>query len=197
MTIRGAESVPETHWAAQSGGPIADFGNKPIVADDAPPDEEVQSVNAELHEIASTIAALQSRLEKANSRLSNVEELEAKEIEIGRLFVEAQRFVENYVSRIEVKIQGVLAEAEAKARQILIEATEEARNIRENAQQAAFESTSTVRELQSAIAGFTTVNEELLKELGSLNSMLSPGNNRTAVETDPSLPTVEHPPETA
>jgi hypothetical protein len=209
MTIRGAESVPETHWAAQSrgpvaaqsGGPVADFGDKPIVApvaEDAPrPDREVQWVNSELHEIASTIEAMQSRLEQANSRLSNAEALEAKEFEIGRLFVEAQRFIDNYLSKIEIKIHEVLSEAEAQARQILVEASEEARDIRAEAQQDAFESISTVRELQSAIAGFTTVNAELLKELGTLNGMLSPASYRTRVETDPSLPTVAPPSETA
>jgi cell division septum initiation protein DivIVA len=195
MTIRGAESVPETYWAAPSGGPIAEFSDKPIVppiAEDATPEGEVNWVNTELHEIASTIEALQSRLAQANSRLSSVEELEAKEIEIGRLFVDAQRFIEDYVSKVELKIHEVLTEAQAKATQILVEATQEARDIRGEAQQAAFESTSTVRELQSAIAGFTTVNAELLKELGSLNSMLSPGSNRTTAETDPPLPTVTH-----
>lgn len=191
--------VPETQWGSPSGRSIADFGDSPIVssvAEDAPPERAVQWVNPELREIASTIEELQSRLEQANARLSRAEELEAKEVEIGRLFVEAQNFIETYVSKIEAKIHEVLSEAEAKARQILVEATEEAREIRGEAQQAAFESTSTIGELQSAIAGFTTVNAELLKELGTLNSMLSPGSKRTAGRSDPQLPSIVHSTET-
>jgi len=145
---------------------------------------EAQWVNTELHAIASTITELQSRLEQANARLSSVEKVESTEYEIGRLFVEAQRFSEASLSKLELKVHEVLVAAEAKARQILTEATEEAQEIRREAQQAAFASTATVRELQSAIAGFTTVNAELLKELGTLNGMLSPKSDQGVDEVD-------------
>jgi predicted ribosome quality control (RQC) complex YloA/Tae2 family protein len=192
MTVRGSESLfamSDAEWGVQSGGHvsgISDTRHDTAAAEDAPRENEVQWVNTELHEIASTIEALQSRLEQANSRLSNVEEIEAKEFEIGRLFVEAQQFIEGYLSKIEVKIHEVLSEAEAKARQILVEATEGAQEIRGEAQKAAFASTITVKELQSAIAGFTTVNADLLKELGTLNSMLTTGNDSRGAGIDPS-----------
>lgn len=198
MTIGRTESVlgmPDTQWGAQPGNPISEITDKPNnspAAGDAQSVSEVQWVNTELHAIASTIEELQGRLEQANSRLGNVEEVEAKEVEIGRLFIEAQRFIDAYLSKIEVKIHEVMSEAEAKARQILFEATEEAQAIRGEAQQAAFASTSTVHELQSAIAGFTTVNAELLKELGTLNSMLSPGSSPASAETEAALPPEVH-----
>jgi hypothetical protein len=211
MTIRSAESVfgamPETQCGTPSGGPIPDKTHEPyvvpVVAKDAQPESEAKWVNTELNEIATTIEQLQGRLDQANSRLSKVEQVEAEEVEIGRLFVESQQFIEAYLSKIEAKIHEVMSEAEGKARQILAEATEEAQAIRGEAQRVAFASTNTVRELQSAIAGFTTVNAELLKELGALNGMLSPGNPRTAVDfapplatSDPTLPTGVHSTET-
>ena len=139
-----------------------------------------------MHSIASTIEELQRRLEVANTRLSGVATVEATELEIGRLFVEAQRFSEESLSKLERQIHEVLSAAEDKAKQILTEATEEALEIRRQAQEAAFLSTRTARELQSAIAGFTTVNNELVKELGALNAMLTPTNERGMTEIDPS-----------
>jgi cell division septum initiation protein DivIVA len=157
---------------------------------DSTPGKDVEWTNAELHSIASTIEELQRRLELANSRLSNVANMETTEFEIGRLFVEAQRFSEDSLSKLERQIHEVLRAAEDKARQILTEATEEALEIRRQAQEATFVSTRTARELQAAIAGFTTVNHELVKELGALSSMLTPATERRITEIDPasSLP---------
>ena len=99
--------------------------------------------------------------------------VEATESEIGRLFVEAQRFSEESLTKLELQIHQILCAADDKARAILTEATQEAIEIRRQAQEAAFLSTKTAQELQSAIAGFTTVNNELVKELAALNSMLT------------------------
>ena len=190
MSTRPIDSVfgvPQRPSDAQPGAPIADMANHRNA--DAPGEAqasgtEVEWANAELHSIASTIEELQSRLEEANTRLDSAARVETTEFEIGRLFVEAQRFSEASLSKLELQIHEILCEAEAKARQILTEATEEAHEIRGQAQQAAFASTRTARELQSAIAGFTTVNHELLKELGSLNVMLAPNNERGMTEID-------------
>jgi hypothetical protein len=145
---------------------------------------EVEWTNAELHSIAGTIEELQRRLEQANSRLSTAATVETTEFEIGRLFVEAQRFSEESLSKLELRIHTILCAAEDKAKEILTEATKEALAIRQEAQEAAFVSTKTARELQAAIAGFTTVNHELVKELGALNSMLTPGAERGIGEID-------------
>jgi cell division septum initiation protein DivIVA len=156
------------------------------VAELAPtPGTDVEWTNAELHSIASTIEELQQRLEAANSRLSSAANMETTEFDIGRLFVEAQRFSEDSLSKLERQIHDVLRAAENKAIQILTEATEEALEIRQQAQEATFVSTRTARELQSAIAGFTTVNSELVKELGALSSMLAPASERAMNQIDP------------
>lgn len=152
---------------------------------------ELEWANSELHTIASTIEELQDRLEEANARLSNAANVETTEVEIGRLFVEAQRFSEDSLSKLEFAIYEILREVEAKANQILAEATQEAHEIRRQAQHAAFGSTRTAQELQSAIAGFTTVNNELLKELGALNTMMTPASERGMTQIDPSSSVAE------
>lgn len=201
MTTRPAESVFDVSepqgWEVRSKRATSDSSEGPIshivdhqnvvsVPEDAQPGSQVRWVNTELHSIANTIEELQSRLAEANSRLSTVERVETTEVEIGRLFVEAQRFCEAWSYKIELKIHEVLSAAEAKAQEILVEATEEACEIRRSAQHAAFASTQTVQELQSAIVGFTTVNSELLKELGALNSMLTPADRPQMTEKESS-----------
>ena len=163
-------AAADPHWAVPPDASIpaiAHHRNGHSASDglDAP-GTEVQWVNTELHTIASTIEDLQNRLEQANTRLSSTARVETTEIEIGRLFVEAQRFSEDSLAKLEAKVHEILCEAEAKARQMLSEATEEAQEIRRQAHHAAFASTKTLRELQSAIAGFTTVNAELLPRTG-------------------------------
>jgi cell division septum initiation protein DivIVA len=150
------------------------------------PGTDVQWTNSELQSIATTIEDLQRRLQAANSQLSSSVNVEATESEIGRLFVEAQRFSEESLSKLELQIHEILCAAEDKARAILTEATKEAIEIRRQAQEAAFLSTKTAQELQSAIAGFTTVNNELVKELGALNSMLTPTSERGMAQIDSS-----------
>lgn len=183
---RGAHSETPPSAMASDGPGSGTADNQEVVSftEEAPAAGEVQWVNAELHAISSTIEELQSRLKDANSRLSTMEKVETTELDIGRLFVDAQRFSEAWLSKVELKIHEVLREAEAKAQQILIEATEEAHEIRRSAQQAAFASTQTVQELQTAIVGFTTVNSELLKELGMLNSMLTSDKDREGAGLD-------------
>jgi len=150
------------------------------------PGTGVEWTNSELQSIATTIEDLQRRLEAANSQLSTASNGEATESELGRLFVEAQRFSEESLSKLERQIHGILCAAEGKAKAILTEATQEAIEIRRQAQEAAFLSTKTAQELQSAIAGFSTVNNELVKELGALNSMLTPASERGMTQIDQS-----------
>jgi hypothetical protein len=154
------------------------------LAEATQPEAGVDWTNSELQSIATTIEELQRRLEVANSQLGAAASVEATESEIGRLFVEAQRFSEDSLSKLEVQIHEILCAAETKAKAILTEATLEAIEIRRQAQEAAFLSTKTAQELQSAIAGFTTVNNELVRELGALNSMLTPANERGVVQID-------------
>jgi len=192
--IESVFGVPERPNDAHQDAPISDIANHrnadAAEAVQVPGTEvsgtEVEWTNAELHSIASTIEELQRRLESANTRLTSVAKVETTEIEIGRLFVEAQRFSEDSLSNLEFQIHEILCAAQDKAKQILTEATEEALEIRRQAQEAAFVSTRTAKELQSAIAGFTTVNNGLVKELGVLNSMLTPGSERGMAEIDPS-----------
>ena len=144
-----------------------------IANGDAPAAADTSS-DAEISSIAKAIEELQDRLERANSRLGQAHAVRTTELEIGRLFVEAQRFSEASISRLEQQIQVILAEAESKATQILREATEEAHEIRRKAQESAFVSARAAKDLQSAIAGFTVVNSALVNELTALNNMLTP-----------------------
>ena len=189
MSLRPSESV---YGVARPASAYADTTVSSRSSDDdshAEPNQPgggsgVEWANAELVSIASTIQELQGRLEAANSKLESASQVESTEFEIGRLFVEAQRFSEESLSKLETHIHQILTEVEAKAAQILMEATQEAQEIRRNAQGAAIAATKAARELQSAIAGFTEVNNELVKELSTLNTMLMPAADSSIAEFD-------------
>jgi hypothetical protein len=145
----------------------------------APPrDAAVDSASSELGAIAGAIEELQNRLAQAHNQLNQVAVVQTTEYEIGRLFVEAQRFSEASLSKLEMQIQEILVEAEAKAAEILREATAEAAEIRRQAHQSSFIPDRTAQELQAAIVGFASVNSELVKELTALNEMLTPASGR-------------------
>lgn len=184
MSTRPVDSVfrvPGPSFDLHTGAAVSDPSavsatTPPEPSEQAPaPASDVEQVNTELLTIAGTIEELQKRLEQANARLSDASRVETTEFEIGKLFVEAQRFSEASLAHLETKINQILREAEDKAKQILMEATQEAHAIRQHAQHEALASKATARELQVAITGFTSVNNELLKELGALNEMLASG----------------------
>jgi cell division septum initiation protein DivIVA len=132
------------------------------------------SPNEEIQHIASAIEELQGRLERANEQLSQVAAIQTTETEIGRLFVEAQRFAEESLSRLELRVQEIVLEAEAKAAEIIREATEEAQEIRWQAQQGSSLPGHTTQELKSVIGGFASVNGELIRQINALNAILTP-----------------------
>jgi hypothetical protein len=193
MSTRPIESVfavPEAPSQAQSDAAISDIANRrnlrapeggqpdgarPVTAPHertTPSEHSAEWADDELQSIASTIQDLQSRLALANERIANTAKMETSEVDIGRLFVEAQRFSEASLANLERQIHEILHEAEVKAVQILAEATGEAQEIRRRAEHAAAASTKTARELLDAIAGFSSVNNELVRELSALNARL-------------------------
>jgi hypothetical protein len=211
MSARPIESVfgvPEPPSQARSDAAISDIanhrnlrapeggqpdGDRPVTARHemtTPSERPAEWADDELQSIASTIQDLQSRLTLANERIASAAKVETTEVDIGRLFVEAQRFSEASLASLERQIHEILHEAEAKARQILAEATLEAQEIRSQAEEAAAASTKTARELSAAIVGFSSVNNELAKELSALNAMLVPANEESTPDNDG--PGVDH-----
>jgi deoxyribodipyrimidine photolyase len=211
MSARPIESVfgvPEPPSQAHSDAAISDIANhrnlrapeggqpdgaQPVTArheQTTPSEPRAEWADDELQSIASTIQDLQSRLAVANERIANAAKVETTDVDIGRLFVEAQRFSEASMANLERQIHEILHEAEAKAGQILAEATHEAREIRSQAEEFAAASTKTARELSAAIAGFSSVNTELVKELSALNAVLLPAHEDHTPDND--RPDVDH-----
>ena len=106
------------------------------------------------------------------------------------MFVEAQRFSEASLSKLEIQIQEILIEAEAKAAEILREATEEAAAIRRQAQQSSSVPNRTAQEVQTAIVGFASVNSELVRELAALSDVLTSSTDHQSPAMGPSSDTV-------
>jgi cob(I)alamin adenosyltransferase len=168
--VFGSTPFPHDDHLSRNGNSVSHASSETAAFDTA---------NSEIGAIAGAIEDLQSRLERAHDQLDQVTTVRTTEYEIGRLFLEAQRFSEASLSRLEVQVQEILVEAEAKATQILLEATEEAHEIRRRAQQASVIPDRTAQELHDAILGFVNVNSGLVRELNALNGMLMPADQRT------------------
>jgi|HubBroStandDraft_6_1064221.scaffolds.fasta_scaffold382654_1 hypothetical protein len=179
--------------AAESAAPPPPLGTAGTVAAETPspaPSPEstdgtvatesaaVESASAEIEFVTSAIEDLQSRLERANTQMNQVTAVRATEREIGLLFVEAQKFTEAALAKLEGQIHQILDQAEAKAAQIVREAQEEAEEVRRQAESASVFPAEKAQELQAAIRGFSSINGELVKELSALNTMLSPPSER-------------------
>jgi septal ring factor EnvC (AmiA/AmiB activator) len=138
------------------------------------------SANSELGTIADAIEELQVRLAQTNEELAQAALENMNEHEVVRIIEDAQRFSDACLSKLEMRIRGVLFQAEVKAAEILREADEEAAEILRQARRASFmpESTAiperTADELQAAIVGFAAVNRELVTRLTALNDVLTP-----------------------
>jgi cell division septum initiation protein DivIVA len=92
-------------------------------------------------------------------------DLPISETELGRLFVEAQRFTDDALAKLDSQVDRVLAQASAKAAQIVLEAREEAEQILRTARDTVALPTETAGELRVAV-------DQLSKFVGELATML-------------------------
>jgi hypothetical protein len=173
--VFGAASSPQADYPPRNGTSVGQRSVK---------NGAVESGGTEIGAITEAIEELQARLDRAHEQLDQAKAVRTTELEIDRLFVEAQRFSEASLQRLDMRVQEILVEAEAKATQILREATEEAQKIHRQAQQAPPIPTRTAQEVQSAIVSFTRLNSEFLKELNALNGMLTPSVDDTSSSAD-------------
>jgi chromosome segregation ATPase len=173
--VSDVRSLPESQTLRPSApSPDPESTGGAVAAESA----AVESANAEIEFVSSAIEDLQSRLERASTQMNQVTAVRATEREIGLLFVEAQKFTEAALAKLEGQIHQILDQAEAKAAEIVREAQEEGEELRRQAQSATLFPVEKVHELQAAIRGFSTINGELVKELSALNTMLSPSSER-------------------
>ena len=91
-------------------------------------------------------------------------DLPISETELGRLFVEAQRFTDDALAKLDGQVERVLAQASAKAAQIVVEAREEADQILRSARDTVSLPTDKADELRAAVDRLTT----FVGELGAL-----------------------------
>src|ERR1700733_6399556 len=77
----------------------------------------VGAANSELGTIADAIEELQSSLAQAREQLAQGATEDTTEV--NRIFEEAQRFSEACMSKLEMRIRGILFQAEVKAAEVL------------------------------------------------------------------------------
>jgi cell division septum initiation protein DivIVA len=99
-------------------------------------------------------------------------DLPISETELGRLFVEAQRFTDDALAKLDSQVERVLAQASAKAAEIVVEAREEADQILRSARDTVSLPTDKADELRAAVDRLST----FVGELGALLKTDRPSN---------------------
>ncbi len=160
-------------------------------APDAAADDDgtVDAVAAEFSEMSRAIEELRERLDLASSKMEHVAVVRTSELEIGRLFVQAQEFTDAALGQAEQRARQAIAEAEAEATRILEEARREAEAIVEEARQQAALPPEAVGRLDSTIAGFIEINRELIEELVYLRGSYNPAGGALGAGAAQALPT--------
>jgi len=87
------------------------------------------------------------------------------EREIGQLFVEAQRFTDDALAKLEGQVDRVLAEAGRKAAEIVLEAREEADGVLRRARESVLLSTTKADELHDAVGRLASLVDSLAEVL--------------------------------
>jgi hypothetical protein len=137
-----------------------------------PPDPVARTAAAAFTDIARTMDGLRSQIEGATAAISQAVVASAYEVELGRLFLRAQAFLEDAVGQAEREATQVVAEARAEAAKILDQARRQAGELVAGAGRPALAPES-LQHLERTLDGFTRSNAELSAELGRLLGALS------------------------
>jgi hypothetical protein len=147
-----------------------------------------------LLEVSQAIDELKGRLEKAAHSVLQATNVNATELEMGKLFVRAQEFVDRAMRDAQLKATRIVAEARVTAGAIVEDARSQAKAIVEQANTIGI-SSDALRLLERTIDSFTRANSELSHELAELNSALNAQPTEAApTEWEPSVPQAPPPP---
>ena len=135
---------------------------------------------------AATIEGLRRELQEASTWVERVNNVAAKEAEIGRVIMQAQEFAKRAARQAEQRSRQFLAEAEEEAAKIVNAARAHALAIIQEAQRAPSLPPDEASRLQEALQLFSRTNTELMRELRLLSEALVPRGE--AVSTGHSVP---------
>jgi cell division septum initiation protein DivIVA len=127
-----------------------------------------------LTEISRAAEELKIRSEAAIASMKRAIDLSVTEVEIGRLFVRAQAFIDQSVADAQLQASQILAEARATADGIVAQARQYAKGLTEEARQRPAMPLEAIQQLQRTIESFSRANSELKGELSQLHSTLTP-----------------------
>jgi hypothetical protein len=157
-------------------------------------DEALEAVAQSLSHVASVMDQLTGQLTQLTDAFGQTRSRRQAEAEIGRLFVEAQTYVDHSLEEARDEAGHILAgardeagrivaAARTEADRIVAEANARADAIVAEARRSAILNPEAVTRLTSTIEGFARMNTELTEELTLLRSSLQP--EPVAVATEP------------
>jgi len=146
------------------------------VAPRDPRDVLTSSLSNALGEIASTMNDLTDRIEQAADAIQKAMVVGASGLEIARLFVRAQQFIDRAIREAQREASRVLADAHAEAERIVAQERQHTRELLEQIPLSGLLPVEAVQRVAHSIDTFTRSNSELTEELTQLRSEQAPGD---------------------
>lgn len=117
------------------------------------------------------------------------------EIEVGRLFVRAQEFIDNTALEAREQANEIVRRAQMEAARIVDSAHQQARDIVREASCVPGVATDTLRQLDWTLDSFLRSNSELSREIAGLRANLQAASVRQPATGSPYLAPSSYPPE--
>jgi cell division septum initiation protein DivIVA len=146
------------------------------VAPHDPRDVLTRSLANALGEIALTMNDLTDRIEQAADAIQKAMVVGASGLEIARLFVRAQQFIDRAIREAQREASRVLADAHAEAERIVAEERRHTRELLEQIPLSGLLPAEAVQQVARSIDTFTQSNSELTEELTQLRSERAQGD---------------------
>lgn len=167
------DESPHPQWSWPHQAPPAALPDLQVVTHH---DEAVthQHGNDTLESIADTVSyaaraidGLRDVLAKLDESITRSQADAQAELQIGRLFADAQQYIDDVTAQAQARARQVVADAEREAATIVAAGAAEAQRLRDEAARVQVPSSEVMRQLRAAITGFSKVNQDLVDELTS------------------------------
>jgi len=146
-------------WAAQFGADLHE---------DATADSAASAVVG----LSSVVEELKGRVDQAATLVKQAMEANSLELQMGRVFVRAQGYIDNAVADAKRDADEIIADARKSASRIIAEARQQAQAMIEEARNSPPFPVEVIQNLDRTIQSFQRANVNLNQELSQLNAFL-------------------------
>jgi hypothetical protein len=166
------DSVLEAQMIVPPDSSLDAFGGEDLTGGVDELENTFESMDLTVRQATSAVDGLRDLLGRLEALAALARQHQHNEAKIGELFIRVQDYISRATAEAEEHALNLIAEAEFEAARIVATAKEEAHRLLSEARRPASLPPEAITQLQMTIDGFARLNNELLRELGTLNQTL-------------------------